>query len=46
MTAKALTRYRPEEMPAGPLIETDEQLIREIGNIAITIFHPVGTCSS
>lgn len=44
MTAKALTRYRPEEMLPGPLIETDEQLIKEIGNIATTIFHPVGTC--
>ncbi|RWB06179.1 GMC family oxidoreductase N-terminal domain-containing protein [Mesorhizobium sp.] len=44
MTAKALTRYRPEEMLPGPLIETDEQLIRAIGNIATTIFHPVGAC--
>ena len=44
MTAKALARYRPEEILPGPAIETDEDLGREIGNIATTIFHPVGTC--
>ncbi len=44
MTAKALARYRPEEMLPGPAIQADEHLMREIGNIATTIFHPVGTC--
>jgi choline dehydrogenase len=44
MTAKALARYRPEEMLPGLAIVTDEELISEIGKIAPTIFHPVGTC--
>ena len=44
MTAKALTPYRPEEILPGPAHQADEALISEIGNIAATIFHPVGTC--
>ncbi len=44
MTAKALARYRPEEILPGPSVQTDEELMEQIGNIATTIFHPVGTC--
>ncbi len=44
MTARALARYRPEEMLPGLVVDSDEDLVREIGNIATTIFHPVGTC--
>ncbi|MEW9804753.1 GMC family oxidoreductase [Mesorhizobium sp. ZMM04-5] len=44
MTAKALERYRPEEILPGPIHETDEALLERIGDIATTIFHPVGTC--
>lgn len=44
MTASALKPYEPEEFLPGPAIETDEDLVREVGNIATTIFHPVGTC--
>ena len=44
MTAKALAPYQPEEFLPGPTVETDADLVREIGNIATTIFHPVGTC--
>jgi choline dehydrogenase len=44
MTAKALARYRPEEILPGPAHQTDEQLITQAGNIGTTIFHPVGTC--
>ena len=44
MTAKALSRYQPEEILPGPAISTEQDLVREIGNIATTIFHPVGTC--
>jgi choline dehydrogenase len=44
MTANALARYRPEEILPGPLHQSDEALAQEIGNIATTIFHPVGTC--
>jgi choline dehydrogenase len=44
MTAKALQPYRPEEILPGPGHESDEALVAKIGDIATTIFHPVGTC--
>ena len=44
MTAQALEKYQPEEMLPGTHIATDDELLREAGNIATTIFHPVGTC--
>ncbi len=44
MTAQALAPYAPEELLPGPEVESDEDLVREVGNIATTIFHPVGTC--
>jgi choline dehydrogenase len=44
MTAKALRGYRPQEILPGTKVESDPELLREIGNIATTIFHPVGTC--
>ena len=44
MTAKALARYRPEEWLPGPGFETDAALLQKAGDIATTIFHPVGTC--
>ena len=44
MTAKALAPYRPEETLPGPAIRSDADLLAAIGNIATTIFHPVGTC--
>jgi choline dehydrogenase len=44
MTAKALARYQPEEILPGPGHQSDEALVEQIGNIATTIFHPVGTC--
>ncbi len=40
----ALARYNPEEFRPGPQIEGDEDLARAAGDIATTIFHPVGTC--
>ena len=39
----ALARYRPEEFKPGSHIESDEELARAAGDIATTIFHPVGT---
>ena len=39
-----LRKYRPEEFKPGPDFAADEDLAREAGNIAATIFHPVGTC--
>ncbi|MBV8620695.1 MAG: GMC family oxidoreductase N-terminal domain-containing protein [Curvibacter sp.] len=39
----ALARYRPEEFKPGPQYHSDEELARLAGDIATTIFHPVGT---
>jgi choline dehydrogenase len=39
----ALARYRPLEFKPGPEYESDEDLARLAGDIATTIFHPVGT---
>ncbi|MBX3582204.1 MAG: GMC family oxidoreductase N-terminal domain-containing protein [Rhizobiaceae bacterium] len=44
MTARALERYRPEEILPGTGHESDAALLQRIGDIATTIFHPVGTC--
>ena len=44
MTAKVLERHRPTEILPGPKVESDADLLKEIGNIATTIFHPIGTC--
>ncbi len=40
----ALSRYRPREVKPGVQFQTDEELTRLAGDIATTIFHPVGTC--
>jgi len=39
----ALARYQPEEFKPGVQFQTDEELARLAGDIASTIFHPVGT---
>jgi choline dehydrogenase len=44
MTAKALRPYSPEEWLPGPGFQTDAALAAKAGDIATTIFHPVGTC--
>ncbi|MES2539526.1 MAG: GMC family oxidoreductase N-terminal domain-containing protein [Pseudomonadota bacterium] len=44
MTARALERFAPREWLPGPGFETDEALAMKAGDIATTIFHPVGTC--
>ena len=44
MTAQALQRYKPEELLPGPGYQTMPPLRRKAGDIATTIFHPVGTC--
>jgi choline dehydrogenase-like flavoprotein len=38
-----LARYRPQEFKPGANLETDEDLLRAVQEIATTIFHPVGT---
>ncbi|WP_272971781.1 GMC family oxidoreductase [Comamonas terrigena] len=39
----ALAPYQPEEWKPGPQYQSDEDLARLAGDIATTIFHPVGT---
>ncbi|WP_218242004.1 GMC family oxidoreductase [Comamonas fluminis] len=39
----ALARYQPEEFKPGIQYQSDEDLARLAGDIATTIFHPVGT---
>ena len=40
----ALARYQPEEYKPGTQYQSDAELARLAGDIATTIFHPVGTC--
>ena len=42
--AKAMQRFQPEEFKPGPHVASDEELAAAAGDIATTIFHPVGTC--
>jgi choline dehydrogenase len=44
MTAKALAPHTPEEILPGPAVQSDAEILEHAGNIATTIFHPVGTC--
>ena len=39
----ALAKYQPEEWKPGTQYQSDEDLARLAGDIATTIFHPVGT---
>jgi choline dehydrogenase len=39
----ALARYQPQEWRPGVQYQSDEELARLAGDIATTIFHPVGT---
>ena len=41
----AMARYRPEEFRPGAALDDGEALTRAIGDIATTIFHPVGTAA-
>jgi len=41
----ALAPYRPQEFKPGPQYQSDEDLARLAGDIATTIFHPVGTAA-
>ncbi|WP_424830269.1 GMC family oxidoreductase [Ruegeria sp.] len=44
MSAKHLAQYEPEEILPGPAIRNETDLLLAVGDIATTIFHPVGTC--
>jgi choline dehydrogenase len=39
----ALAKYKPQEWKPGSQFQTDEDLAKLAGDIATTIFHPVGT---
>lgn len=41
---EALKPYQPQEWKPGTQYQTDAELIKLAGDIATTIFHPVGTC--
>jgi choline dehydrogenase len=39
----AMAKYEPEEWKPGVQFQSDEELVKLAGDIATTIFHPVGT---
>ena len=39
-----MEKYQPQEFKPGIEFASDDELVREAGNIGTTIFHPVGTC--
>ncbi len=43
MAQPAMQRYQPEEYKPGTQFQTDAELAKLAGDIATTIFHPVGT---
>jgi choline dehydrogenase len=43
VSQSALVAYQPEEFKPGVQFQTDDDLARLAGDIATTIFHPVGT---
>jgi choline dehydrogenase-like flavoprotein len=43
MAQPAMAQYAPEEFKPGPAFQTDAELATGAGDIASTIFHPVGT---
>ncbi|MGA8261489.1 MAG: GMC family oxidoreductase N-terminal domain-containing protein [Arenicellales bacterium] len=44
MEAPALRPFQPTEWKPGNDVHSDEDLARAAGDVATTIFHPVGTC--
>lgn len=44
MATKAAMKFKPQEMLPGTQYQSDDELIHRAGDIATTIFHPVGTC--
>lgn len=43
LSQSAMAKYAPEEWKPGPQYQSDAELARLAGDIANTIFHPVGT---
>ena len=44
MSASPLRKYNPTEWKPGPSVESDDELLATAGDLATTIFHPVGSC--
>ncbi|WP_282440585.1 GMC family oxidoreductase [Brucella pituitosa] len=44
MATRTLAKYQPFEMLPGIQHQSDDELVQRAGDIATTIFHPVGTC--
>jgi choline dehydrogenase len=44
MQQKAFNDFEVEEFRPGPAHQSDDELLKQVGEIATTIFHPVGTC--
>jgi choline dehydrogenase len=44
MQQKAFDEFDAKEFRPGPSFNSDEELLKQVGEIATTIFHPVGTC--
>jgi len=43
MTTNYMSKYQPEEIKPGPEMDSNGELEKAAGDIATTIFHPVGT---
>jgi choline dehydrogenase len=41
----AMVRYSPSEFGPGPSIQADADIVRAVGDISTTIFHPVDTAA-
>ena len=41
----AMARYSPSEFRPGPMVQEDADIVRAVGDISTTIFHPVGTAA-
>ena len=44
VTQSAFDQYSPVELKPGKQFDSDEDLLKQIGEIGTTIFHPIGTC--
>ena len=42
--SRALSRFEPEEYKPGPSVRSEAEMLAAVGDLASTIFHPVGTC--
>ena len=41
----AMARFSPTEFRPGPSVQADADIVRAVGDISTTIFHPVGTAA-